>query len=212
MQMQTAQNDWYKFALDLPMARDPGGEHAVYCGSDINLVGGIVKNATGHWLPEFFQQYFARPLQISSYHLNLMPTGEYYLGGGIYLRARDQLKLGQLYLSGGAWNGKRILSEAWVKDSVTRHSGFPPVIPSDTDHGYTYAWHTRVLKAGGREFRDYYAAGNGGQYVLVLPDLDMVVGITGGDYAERDKFFPWESQLVPQYIIPAALGEEGKRP
>jgi CubicO group peptidase (beta-lactamase class C family) len=212
MQMQTAQNDWYKFALDLPMAREPGGEHGVYCGSDINLVGGIVKNATGHWLPEFFQQYFARPLQISSYHLNLMPTGEYYLGGGIYLRARDQLKLGQLYLSGGAWNGKRILSEAWVKDSVTRHSGFPPVIPSDTDHGYTYAWHTRVLKAGGREFRDYYAAGNGGQYVLVLPDLDMVVGITGGDYAERDKFFPWESQLVPQYIIPAALGEEGKRP
>jgi hypothetical protein len=44
--------------------------------------------------------------------------------------------------------------------------------------------------------------------VLVLPDLDMVVGITGGDYAERDKFFPWESQLVPQYIIPAALAGE----
>jgi CubicO group peptidase (beta-lactamase class C family) len=212
MQMQTTQNDWYKFALDLPMAREPGGERAVYCGSDINLLGGIVKNATGDWLPELFQQYFARPLQISSYHLNLAPTGEYYLGGGIYLRARDQLKLGQLYLSGGVWNGKRILSEAWVKDSVTRHSGFPPVIPSDTDHGYSYAWHTRLLKVGGHEFRDYYAAGNGGQYVLVLPDLDMVVGITGGDYAERDKFFPWESELVPQYIIPAALAGEDPKP
>jgi len=204
MQMQTTQNDWYKFALDLPMARTPGGEQAVYCASDVNLLGGIVKNATGEWLPEFFDHYFARPLQISSYHLNLMPTGDAYLGGGLYMRPRDQLKLGQLYLSGGVWNGTRILSEAWVKDSVERHSGFPPVIPSDTDHGYTYAWHTRRLQAGGKEFRDYYAAGNGGQYVLVLPDLDMVVGITGGDYSERDKFFPWESQLVPQYIIPAA--------
>jgi CubicO group peptidase (beta-lactamase class C family) len=205
MQSQTLQNDWYKFALDLPTARDPAGEQAVYCSSDINLVGGIVTYATRSWLPEFFDQYFARPLQITSYHMNLMPTGDAYMGGGLYMRPRDQLKLGQLYLSGGVWNGKRILSEAWVKDSVVRHSGFPPIIPSDTDHGYSYAWHTRRLKVSGREFRDYYAAGNGGQYVLVLPDLDVVVGITGGDYAERDKFFPWESQLVPQYIIPAAL-------
>jgi CubicO group peptidase (beta-lactamase class C family) len=189
----------------LPMARDPGGEQAVYCASDINLLGGIIDKTTGDRLPEFFERYFAKPLQITSYHLNLMPTGEVYLGGGLYMRPRDQLKLGQLYLSGGVWNGNRILSEAWVNDSVTRHSGFPPVIPSDVDHGYTYGWHTRRLKVGGREFRDYYAAGNGGQYVLVLPDLDMVVGITGGDYSERDKFFPWESELVPQYIIPAAL-------
>jgi CubicO group peptidase (beta-lactamase class C family) len=210
MQSQTVQNDWYKFALDLPMAGNPGGEQAVYCASDINLLGGIVKNTSGYWLPEFFDRYFARPLQITSYHLNLMPTGDFYLGGGLYLRPRDQLKLGQVYLSGGMWDGNRILSEAWVKDSVVRHSGFPPVISTDVDHGYAYGWHTRRLKAGGREFRDYYAAGNGGQYVLVLPDLDMVVGITGGDYAERDKFFLWESQLVPQYIIPAALAGVGE--
>lgn len=207
MQDQTAQPDWYKFMLDLPMARDPGGTDAVYCSSDINLVGGIVSQATGMWLPEFFDQYVARPLEFTSYHMNLMPTGQAYMGGGLYLRPRDQLKLGQLYLSGGVWNGRRILSEAWVKDSVARHSGFRPVMASDTDHGYAYAWHTRHLKVDGREFQDYYAAGNGGQYVLVLPELDMVVGITGGDYSERDKFFPWESELVPRYIVPAALGK-----
>jgi CubicO group peptidase (beta-lactamase class C family) len=205
MQSQTIQNDWYKFALDLPMVRNPGGEQAVYCASDINLLGGIIKNTTGSWLPEFFEKHFARPLQIKSYYMNLMPTGEAYLGGGFYLRARDQLKLGQLYLSGGVWNGNRILSESWVKDSFVQHSGFPPAIPSDLDHGYTYGWHTRRLKVGGREFRDFYAAGNGGQYVLVIPELDVVVGITGGDYSERDKFYPWESKLVPEYIIPAAL-------
>ena len=140
--------------------------------------------------------------------MNLMPTGEAYLGGGLYLRARDQLKLGQLYLSGGVWNGNRILSEAWVKDSFVQHSGFPPAIPSDLDHGYTYGWHTRRLKVGGREFRDFYAAGNGGQYVLVIPELEMLVGITAGDYSERDKLYPWESELAPGYIIPAALAGE----
>lgn len=212
MQDQTAQNDWYKFMLDLPMARDPGGKDAVYCSSDINLVGGIVRNATGKWLPEFFDQYLARPLQITSYHMNLMPTGEAYMGGGLYMRPRDQLKLGQLYLSGGIWNGRRLLSEAWVRDSITQRSSFPPVVSGDVDHGYGYAWHTRHLKVGGREFRDYYAAGNGGQYVLVLPQLDMVVVIAGGDYSERDKFFPWESQLVPQYIIPAAISAEIREP
>jgi len=47
---------------------------------------------------------------------------------------------------------------------------------------------------------------------MCFPDLDMVVGITGGDYAERDKFFPWESELMPQYMIPAALAGEGTKP
>lgn len=204
MQDQTAQPDWYKFALDLPMARNPGGKDAVYCSSDINLLGGIVSNATGKWLPEFFDQYLAQPLQISSYHMNLMPTGEAYMGGGLYLRPRDQLKLGQLYLSRGVWNGRRVISEAWVRDSFTPHSSFPSVIDVDLDHGYTNAWHTRPLKVGDRVYRDYYAGGNGGQFVLVIPDLDMVVGITGGDYSERDKFFRWEIQMVPEYIIPAA--------
>jgi len=81
----------------------------------------------------------------------------------------------------------------------------------DIDHGYTYAWHTRHLKAAGREFRDYYAGGNGGQLVIVIPALDMVIGITGGSYQERDKFYRWEIELVPRYIIPAALSSQNSQ-
>jgi hypothetical protein len=82
MQEQTAQPDWYKFSLDAPMEREPGGDKAVYCSSDIHLLGGIVKNTTGRRLPEFFQEYVARPLQMPVFHMNLTPTGEAYLGGG----------------------------------------------------------------------------------------------------------------------------------
>jgi CubicO group peptidase (beta-lactamase class C family) len=205
MQEQQRQPDWHRYTLDLPMAHDPGGEHAIYCSASLNLVGGMVRNATRRWLPEVFDEYFARPLKIRSYHMNLMPNGEAYLGGGIYMRPRDLLKLGQLYLSGGAWNGRRVVSKSWAEVSTARHTVFQPVMESDVDHGYGYGWHTRLLRVGSRVFRDYYAAGNGGQYVLVIPDLDVVVVMTGGSYGERDKFYPWESEFVPRYIIPAVV-------
>jgi hypothetical protein len=58
-----------------------------------------------------FGEYLARPLQFGEYHLNLMPTSDVYTGGGAYLRPRDELKLGQLYLDGGVWNGKRVIDQ-----------------------------------------------------------------------------------------------------
>lgn len=202
---QTAQPDWYKFTLDMPIAREPGGRNASYCSMDINLLGGIVRKTTGAWLPEFFYEHVARPLRMRPYHLNLMPTGEGYLGGGLYMRPRDQLKLGQLYLGEGVWNGRRIVGREWVRDSVARHADFKPGLDIDVGHGYGYGWHVRDHKAGGRVFHDYYAGGNGGQLIIVIPALDMVVGFTGGDYAEGRKFYRWEIELLPQYLIAAAL-------
>src|SRR5207237_1592708 len=57
MQSQEAQPDWYKYALDLPLVRDPG-EQAVYCSAGMNLLGGAVSNATHAWLPDFFHEHF----------------------------------------------------------------------------------------------------------------------------------------------------------
>jgi CubicO group peptidase (beta-lactamase class C family) len=208
MQEQSAQPDWYKFALDLPMKKDPGAKDAVYCSSNLNLVGGAVRHATGRWLPEFFDEFVAQPLQFRSFYINLMPLGEAYMGGGLYLRPRDQLKVGQVYLAGGVWNGERVLSRQWVEESLQQRTSFvsggdfdPPV------HGYGYGWHTRARKVGNKTYRDFFMGGNGGQNVIVLPDLDMVVVFSGGNYGEARKFFRWESELLPQYIIPAVTGK-----
>ena len=80
-----------------------------YCSANINLVGGALTAATRTWLPEFFERTVARPLQFGRYHWNLMPNGEGYLGGGAFLRPRDLLKVGQAYLDGGVWHGRRIV-------------------------------------------------------------------------------------------------------
>ncbi len=204
MQNQTAQPDWYKYTLDLPMAADPGGRHAVYCSADLNLVGGAVAHATQSWLPEFFERYLARPLQFGTYHMNLMPTGEAYMGGGLYLRPRDELKLGQLYLSGGVWRGTRVVSEDWVRQSTNAYSTFDPQTDYDAPHEYGFGWHINRLRIADRTFRAYSAGGNGGQIVMVVPDLDLVIALNGGSYGEFTKWYRWGLQLVPQYVIPAA--------
>jgi CubicO group peptidase (beta-lactamase class C family) len=203
MQSQTEQPDWYKYTLDLPMANDPGGDKGVYCSADINLVGAVVRQATGKWLPDLFQQDFAQPLQINEYHLNLMPTGEAYMGGGLYMRPRDLLKLGQLYANGGAWNGKQVIDKGWVQQSTRRWSNLSD--PLGMDHQYGFAWHIYHFNLGGKVYRMYFAGGNGGQLVMVFPELDMVVSYNGGAYGEAQKFFRWQAVLVPQYIIPSAL-------
>jgi len=204
MQSNPKQQDWYKYTLDLPMLKHPGGKDALYCSGDLNLVGGAVASATGSWLPEFFEQYLARPLQFGRYYLNLMPDGQAYMGGGAYLRPRDELKLGQLFLDGGVWNGKRILGRSWVEESISTHAQFDPAYSLGQGHQYGYGWHINFLKSGGKTYRAFAAGGNGGQFVIVVPDLDLVIGINGGSYGEFDKWYRWELELVPQFIFPAA--------
>jgi hypothetical protein len=97
------------------------------------------------------------------------------------------------------------VSEEWVRRSLVRHGDMKPRIETDTAHGYGYAWHFRSCTVGGRTFPYYWAGGNGGQLVIVVPDLDMVVGFTGGDYAEPRKYLRWEIDLLPRFIIPAAI-------
>ena len=205
MQSQTKQTDWYKYTLDLPMVSSPGSSQAIYCSADLNLVGGLVRQVSGRWLPEFFEVNFSGPLQMDRYYLNLMPTGEAYTGGGAYLLPRDQLKLGQLYLDEGLWNGRRVVSKEWTIESTARHSTFAPNLKDEPQHDYGYGWHERnFIQVGGRVLRDYVAGGNGGQLIIVIPDLDMVVGINGGSYGDF-RWYRWELDFLPQFIVPAAL-------
>jgi CubicO group peptidase (beta-lactamase class C family) len=204
MQNQSEQPDWYKFTLDLPMTRDPGGKQAQYCSAGMNLIGGVVRNSSGKWIPDFFYEYLAAPLQFGSYHLNLTPTGDVYMGGGFHLRPRDELKLGQLYLSGGLWNGRRVVSSKWVDESVQTHSGFGVIIDDAVDD-YGYGWHIFHTTVGGHVYQGYSAGGNGGQFVIIIPELDLVVGFNGGSYGNFPAWIRWSTRLVPQYVIPAVL-------
>jgi CubicO group peptidase (beta-lactamase class C family) len=100
MQQQTKEPDWYRYTMALPMVRQPG-EKAVYGSANPNLLGGVLGRASGRWLPDLFRDLVAEPLGITRYAMNLTPTGDAYMGGGVRFRPRDFMKLGQLMLDGG---------------------------------------------------------------------------------------------------------------
>lgn len=195
LQTQSAQPDWYRYALELPLLHAPGTVYA-YCSAGINLAAGMIARATKTWLPEFFDRTIAQPLQIDHYSVNLTPEGDMYGGGGVYMRPRDFLKFGQLYLDGGVWNGKRIVDKSWV----TRSTAHQITNPNGSDG---FAWHRFVLKADGREYQEYEASGNGGQYLMVIPELDLVVVITAANYNEYGIWRKFREAMVPRYVLSA---------
>src|ERR1700751_2131452 len=208
LQSQTQQPDWYKYTLDLPMVRAPGGATAIYCSASLNLTGGIAQEASGRWNADLFYDYVARPLQFGTYYLNLMPTGQVYTGGGAQIRPRDELKLGQVYLSSGMWNGQRILSAAWVEQSTAAHTRFArAVVDEDLNHEYGYGWEVHHFTVNGQEYREYAAEGAGGQLVMVLPELDLVVTVNAGAYRSSN-WSRWMLAILPKYIIPAATAAQ----
>ncbi|HEX2080542.1 MAG TPA: serine hydrolase [Longimicrobium sp.] len=211
MQTQRAQPDWWKYTLDLPMAHDPGTRYA-YCSANANLVGAALTAGTRTWLPELFRRTIAEPLQFGPWYWNLMPTGEGYLGGGAFLRPRDLLKIGQAFLDGGVWNGRRIVDSAWVALSTAVHAEISPAttglsaedFPNFYGEGLDgYAWHLSTFTSGGRGYQTYQATGNGGQVLIVVPELDLVVVFTGGNYMQGGIWGRWGQEIVGDRIIPA---------
>lgn len=194
MQEQSAQPDWYRYTLDLRAVRAPG-EKAVYGSANPNLLGGVLAKSTGKPLTVLLQELVARPLGIQRYWLNLSPTGDAYMGGGARFLPRDFMKIGQLMLNGGAWNGRQVVSPEWCRRATS------PLYDL-RDLKYGYLWWVVDLPHKGRTVRAFFAGGNGGQVVMGIPDLDLVVAFYGGNYSDP-VFLAVQRVYVPKYILPA---------
>ncbi|HWK89620.1 MAG TPA: serine hydrolase, partial [Longimicrobium sp.] len=187
--------DWYRVILDLGMIRAPG-DSAVYCSIQPHLAGGVLARAAGRSLPDLMQELVAEPLRMRDYYAFLAPQGEGYMGGGWRFRPRDFMKLGQLYLDGGTWQGRRVLSEEWVKRSTA------PLYPMGRRARYGYLWWVWEYPYRGGTVQAYFASGNGGQEVMVIPQLDMVIATYGGNYAESAGWLSI-TDLIPRFILAA---------
>jgi CubicO group peptidase (beta-lactamase class C family) len=195
MQEQSAQPDWYRYTLDLKSIREPGVK-MVYCSCQPNLAGGVLQRVRGRWLPDLFRDAVATPLQIRQYALWLSPTGDAYMGGGARFTPRDFMKFGQLYLDGGKWHGKQVVSAEWVKRSTSPLYDFG-------NRKYGRLWYVEEMPYRGRKVRAVYAAGNGGQVVITVPELDLVAAFFGGNYGDGPATMLAQNKLFPQYVLPA---------
>ena len=194
MTNQSDEPDLYRFYMRAPMDREPGAE-AVYCSGDPNLAIGVLHRATGEHPMDLFDRLLGEPLQIARHSWYLSPSRQPYGGGSTNMVPRDFMKLGQLMLNQGTWNGRRVLSEEFV-----RRASSPLVDLNGIKYGYL--WWGVDFPYKGRSVHAYFAGGNGGQGILVVPELDLVVATFGSNYSSRVGL-EIQQGLTPRYILPA---------
>lgn len=204
-QSQRAQPDWIKLALDAPMIADPGSRF-IYGGANPLILGGILAASVNEPVEWFAHRTLFGPLGIERYRFSLDPTGVPYMGGGLHLRPRDMLKWGQLYLDGGVWNGDRILPERWIAESWGRYGQLEPM--DRNGHQYGYMWWHHKYEIDGRVIETVEARGNGGQYLFVVPTLDLVAVITAGNYRGGLSMTRQPEEILRRYVLPAALAAQ----
>ena len=161
MSSQTEEPDFYRFYMKAPMDRQPGAE-AVYCSGDPNLAIGVLHRATGEHPMDLFDRLLGDPLQVARHTWFVSPSRQAYGGGSTSMTPRDFMKLGQLMLNRGVWNGRRILSEDFVKRASARTYDLNRI-------KYGYLWWGLDWPYKNRTVQAYFAGGNGGQATIVVP-------------------------------------------
>ncbi len=166
--MTQSNGDWVKFILERPMAAVPGSQ-VNYSNGDAHLLSAIIQKATGETTFDFGWEYLFQRLGISDVRWDYDPKGISIGSATMYLTPRDMAKLGYLYLSGGVWEGERIISANWVQASVQSHTKMP-ITDGYADYGY-YWWVYPDLGM-------YEAWGGAGQRIAVFPELNIITVIT----------------------------------
>jgi CubicO group peptidase (beta-lactamase class C family) len=190
--------DWTKALLDRPMAAQPGTVYA-YNTAATNSLCDALSQVTGMSTDEFSARFLFEPLQMSSALWDNTPTGHCVGGSGLFLTARDMAKFGQLFLDDGQWQGQQIISADWVERSVTRAVDFSGQYTS----GYGYQWWLGEFREGSRRYPFYFANGYGGQNLVVIEELELVVAIFAQNYENNLHWLP--QQIIERDIIPAVL-------
>lgn len=174
MLTQDMREEWLRFAFAKPMVYDPGtvlsyGNLAPY------VAGRMLEKVTGCSICDYFYKKFWEPLGVAKPQWDTDPAGHTFAASDLYLDIIDMIKLGQLYLGMGVVNGRRFLSEDWVRQSTCNYYDTTAIGPSrpaaDEECGYGfYFWHN--TKNG-----SYRAYGREGQFIIVLPEQDAVIAV-----------------------------------
>jgi len=170
-------DDWVQYVIDKPMAAEPGKVWNYNAGAT-EVLAYIFQKETGQDIDDYGQKYLFAPLGMrhewKRTYLGVVDTE-----GGLYLNGSDLAKIGYLYLNDGMWNGQRIVSSEWVKESVTPYFQTPP--EPDFKDGMKYGYKWWLFKLPDSTEYVWLALGFGGQDLLVFPNEAMIVTFTMWD-------------------------------
>ena len=168
--------DWVGAALGRPLLYQPGTQ-MLYSTGNTHLLSAILTKATRQSTLRYAQQKLARPLGIRLDPWRRDPQGIYLGGNQMRLSPRALLRFGELYRNGGRYEGRQIVPAAWVEASTQARTRSP-----FSGQPYGYGWFVSEL----RGHRLFYAWGHGGQFIFVVPDLELTVVTTSDPSGPRD--------------------------
>ncbi|MGI5239873.1 serine hydrolase domain-containing protein [Dactylosporangium sp. CA-139066] len=180
--------DRFRYILERPILEPPGAQWN-YCGGATALLGQLIADGTGQLLPQYGQAALFAPLGIERFEWITGADGVASAASGLRLTPRDLARIGELVLAEGAWEGQRIVPADWIRTMLQ------PRLKTAWGAQYGYHWYIESI-AGHRLVA---GMGNGGQRLFILPDLDLVVAVTAGNYDGPDQ---WRTPLaVLEHVI-----------
>jgi CubicO group peptidase (beta-lactamase class C family) len=179
-------DDAVQYVLDLPMAFEPGSRFE-YTNGVSHLLSCLITEKTGMSAAEYADEHLFGPLGITNYEWDADDAGRSWGYSNLHMRPRDMAKIGYLFLNEGEWDGEQLISKSWVREA-TRHR-----IDANLRDGYGYQWW--VDNDG-----YYLALGYMGQFIIVIPEHDIVTVFTGG----TPDTFGYVIDLPERFIMPAA--------
>ncbi|MCG8374590.1 MAG: beta-lactamase family protein [Balneolales bacterium] len=186
--------NWVEYALDQDFVSNIDGR-MVYSTGTSHLLSVIVTKATGMSTKAFAEQYLFDPLEIEVGGWDRDPQGYYMGGNNVAMKPSDMLKIGQMLIDDGVWEGKQIISKEWITDSFKTYtySNYNP-------YGYGYQWWNKATSG----YTTFFAWGHGGQYIMMIPELDAVVVMSSSVTGEsrrrtykRPVFMLLEDEIIP---------------
>jgi CubicO group peptidase (beta-lactamase class C family) len=186
-----ATDDWVHYAIDEPIVEEPG-KNFVYSSAATVLLAHIFQKETGQDIDAYAEKYLFAPLGIKHYWKRDY-AGTVDTEGGLYVNDEDLAKLGFLYLNHGMWEGKQIVSEDWVKQSVAPHVPMPYTVEGGRLY-WGFNWWLIPLRSN----FIWMASGLGGQELFVFPEQNLIVVFTGWDLLNES-----DVNLIIPRLLPA---------
>lgn len=143
-----------------------------YDGTNVDLLLHILYNTTGMTLGEYAGKHLFAPMGITNFAFGKSACGLDKGAAGMRLTSRDMLKIGLMTAHGGKWNGKQILDKGWIEKATAVH------VNQGKPHQYGYFWWSQNIEVDGKPYRVRSCRGAGGQFIFIVPELDIVAVFT----------------------------------
>lgn len=191
------EEDPLEYILSKSMINDPG-EEFLYNSGGTNVLGAVIERATGMGLLEFANLCLFNPLGVQGGWWEQIAGGYMFASGGIYLRPREQAKIGSLFLNDGYWGDQQIITQDWITASSTEHIETKALIPQA--HAYGYQWWIMDYTIDNQIFNCFFAAGWGDQYIFIFPQQAMIVVVNSGNFLSSGGVSAFN--LLEEFILP----------